>query len=60
MAAVEWVMRNGGTVKWKNHQRWLTDYNEIGYGTGTGNHVEAIDATESSITEEGFEYLSKW
>lgn len=59
MAAAEWIMRCGGSVKWKNHAKWIKDYNQLAMGTGAGTKIEEIDATEASIMGEGFGYFSK-
>lgn len=57
-AAAEWLLRCGGGVRWTGFQEYNRDYNRL--PSGSGNlHIEAIDGSESSIDDSGFEHLSK-
>lgn len=61
LAAAEWIIRNGGKVKFDqkdgnyqdSYDTLLADSNLRRY------HLAEIDATEASITHHGFRYLSK-
>ncbi|XP_055346833.1 ATP synthase subunit s, mitochondrial-like [Paramacrobiotus metropolitanus] len=57
VAAAEWIMRCGGSVKWSNHAKWVTDYNQLGMGSGPNTKIEAIDASNACINSDGFAYL---
>lgn len=60
LAAAEWIIRNGGRVKFNqkndkyqdSYDLLLTDSNLRQY------HLTEIDATEASVTHHGFRYLS--
>ncbi|XP_013790448.1 ATP synthase subunit s, mitochondrial-like isoform X1 [Limulus polyphemus] len=56
-AAAEWLIRCGAAVKWKDMEKWQTDYNTL---PGSGFHrykVEVIDATDSAVMDIGFPHL---
>lgn len=54
----EWLLRNGGAVKWTGDPVVHTDYNSLPKNTG-GRFVEEIDGTDSSISHYGFGHLCK-
>ena len=54
--AAEWILRLGGTVKFKGFKHWNSDYNRLPSGP---LHLEAIDATGLSVTSNGLEHLGK-
>ncbi|KAG8193352.1 hypothetical protein JTE90_022981 [Oedothorax gibbosus] len=56
-AAAEWLLKCGASVKWKNYDNWVTDYNIL-QTQSFKNVIEEIDATESCIMHIGFPYLS--
>ncbi|XP_055926197.1 ATP synthase subunit s, mitochondrial-like [Argiope bruennichi] len=57
-AAAEWLLRCGASVKWKNHEKWVSDYNILQMEFLPKNVIEEIDATESCIMHVGFPYLN--
>ncbi|XP_018572592.1 ATP synthase subunit s, mitochondrial [Anoplophora glabripennis] len=52
----EWILRNGGTVKWVNSNEILSDYNELPK-EGTMLQLQVIDASNSSIMHNGFAHF---
>lgn len=52
----EWVLRNGGIIKWKGAAEYLRNYNELPL-EGTRFFVKEIDATDSSISHYGFKHF---
>lgn len=52
----EWILRNGGTVKWVNSSEVLSNYNELPK-EGTMLHLQVIDASNSSIMHNGFAHF---
>lgn len=52
----EWILRNGGAVKWMNSSEILNDYNSLPT-EGTRYHLEEIDASNASIMHNGFEHF---
>ncbi|GIY01244.1 ATP synthase subunit s, mitochondrial, partial [Caerostris darwini] len=57
LAAAEWLLRCGASVKWKNRETWVSDYNLMQAEFVPQNVIEEIDATESCIMHVGFPYL---
>lgn len=49
----EWILRNGGSVKWTDSTTVLADYNELP-PEGTSKFLQEIDASNTSIMENGF------
>ncbi|XP_071799767.1 ATP synthase subunit s, mitochondrial-like [Asterias amurensis] len=56
-AAAEWLVRCGAVVKFKNMDKWSTDYNCLPRGTSGQFFIEEVDATDSSIMHVGFDYF---
>lgn len=52
----EWILRNGGAVKWVNSSEVLNDYNELPK-EGTMLRLQKVDATNSSIMHNGFAHF---
>lgn len=52
----EWILRNGGAVKFKGVEEYLKDYNTLP-PEGAVFYVQEVDATEASITHHGFEHF---
>lgn len=52
----EWVLRNGGNIKWKDAEEYLSNYNELPL-EGTQLFIKEIDATDSSISHYGFNHF---
>ena len=59
-AAAEWLVRCGAVVKFKNMDKWSTDYNCLPRGTSGQFFIEEVDATDSSIMHVGFDYFSEY
>ncbi|RWS07367.1 ATP synthase subunit s: mitochondrial-like isoform X1 [Dinothrombium tinctorium] len=58
VAAAEWLVRNGASVKWSSSDRWEKDYNSLPkHKVQNGLKIEEIDATDSSIMSVGFPHL---
>ena len=53
-AAAEWVLRNGGKVKFIVFKNWTTDYNRIPAESAS---VEAIDVSGVHVMDIGLEHL---
>lgn len=49
----EWILRNGGSVKWTKSSKILSDYNELP-PEGTKLFLEEVDASKTSIMHNGF------
>ncbi|CAL1276287.1 unnamed protein product [Larinioides sclopetarius] len=56
-AAAEWLLRCGASVKWKNKDKWVSDYNMLHMEFLPKNVIEEIDASDSCIMNVGFPYL---
>ncbi|XP_014677970.1 PREDICTED: ATP synthase subunit s, mitochondrial-like [Priapulus caudatus] len=56
-ACVEWLMRCGAFVKFKDYERWQTDYNSLPGGGFEKYKIEKIDATDSAVMSVGFPHL---
>lgn len=52
----EWILRNGGAVKWTNSSDILSDYNKLPK-EGTKLFLQEVDATGSSIMHQGFRHF---
>ncbi|GJQ65942.1 hypothetical protein Trydic_g4040 [Trypoxylus dichotomus] len=52
----EWILRNGGQVKWLGNPEYLADYNQLP-PEGTKLHIQEVDATGSSIMHYGFPHF---
>lgn len=52
----EWILRNGGAIKWTNSQEYLRDYNELPK-EGTTIYVQEIDASDTTIMDNGFDHF---
>jgi H+-transporting ATP synthase F0 complex subunit s len=55
-AAAEWLLKNGAVVRWQGGNV-VADYNAI--AVSGGKYIEAIDCTDSSVSNAGFKHLSK-
>uniref|UniRef100_A0A8D0GD06 Distal membrane arm assembly component 2 like n=1 Tax=Sphenodon punctatus TaxID=8508 RepID=A0A8D0GD06_SPHPU len=56
-AASEWLLRCGALVRYHGYDKWQRDYNGLPTGTLGKYKIQAIDATESCIMHQGFDYL---
>ncbi|XP_069495081.1 ATP synthase subunit s, mitochondrial [Ambystoma mexicanum] len=56
-AASEWLLRCGAQVRYQGFDRWQNDYNGLPTGPLGKYKIQAIDATESCIMHQGFDYL---
>ncbi|XP_013879023.1 ATP synthase subunit s, mitochondrial [Austrofundulus limnaeus] len=56
-AAAEWLLRCGAKVRFEGFERWHHDYNGLPTGPLGRYKIQAIDATESCIMYQGFDYL---
>lgn len=54
LSCAEWILRNGGSVKWKKGT--VTDYNELPQDT-KDFHLNEIDASDTNIMKAGFEHF---
>ncbi|XP_030762732.1 ATP synthase subunit s, mitochondrial [Sitophilus oryzae] len=52
----EWILRNGGKVKWTNSHEYEEDYNKLPKEE-VQVKIQEIDASNSSIMAIGFEHL---
>nr|CAI5821583.1 unnamed protein product [Callosobruchus analis]CAI5831519.1 unnamed protein product [Callosobruchus analis] len=55
-ACAEWILRNGGTIKWANSTDHVLNYNLLP-PEGTNYHIQEVDATNSSIMYNGFDHF---
>lgn len=55
-ACAEWLLRNGASVRWKGFTKYLDDYNSLSTAE-TRYYIQAVDATDSGITDVGFPYF---
>ena len=53
-AAAEWILRLGGSVKFKGFEHWNSNYNQLPSGSVL---LEAIDANGLEMTSNGLEHL---
>jgi len=57
-ACGEWIVRNGGRVKFLNHSSYTEKYGFLPQGDrNTGHKVVAVDAMGVEITERGLDHL---
>ncbi|CAH1991517.1 unnamed protein product [Acanthoscelides obtectus] len=56
-ACAEWILRNGGTIKWTNTNEYIKNYNLLP-PEGTNSHIQEVDATNSSIMYNGFDHFN--
>ena len=54
-AAAEWIVRNGGKVKFSNSITWLSNYVTLPYGRQL--QVTAIDGSGVALTSSGLQHL---
>ena len=59
-ACAEWVLRNGGSIKWKDSATYLTDYNLLPRTDFHNYHVEGIDLTGTDVIDMGFRHLGMY
>lgn len=52
----EWILRNGGSVRWAQSSKVLSDYNELP-PEGTKLSLEEVDASKTSIMQNGFAHF---
>ncbi|XP_044751361.1 ATP synthase subunit s, mitochondrial-like [Coccinella septempunctata] len=52
----EWILKNGGSVRWLGDTEYITDYNLLP-PERTKKYIEGMDATNSSISHHGFPHL---
>ncbi|XP_014481870.1 PREDICTED: ATP synthase subunit s, mitochondrial [Dinoponera quadriceps] len=55
-ACAEWLLRNGASVRWKGFTKYLSDYNNLSTEE-TRYYIQAVDATNSGITDVGFPHF---
>nr|XP_012148892.1 PREDICTED: ATP synthase subunit s, mitochondrial isoform X2 [Megachile rotundata] len=55
-ACAEWLLKNGGFVKWKDVPELLTDYNALPKN-GQQYYIEGVDANNAGICDVGFEHF---
>ncbi|XP_032685237.1 ATP synthase subunit s, mitochondrial [Odontomachus brunneus] len=55
-ACAEWLLRNGASVRWKGFTKYLSDYNSLSTEE-TRYYIQAVDATDSGITDVGFPHF---
>ena len=58
-AAAEWILRLGGSVKFSSLETWSTDYNRLPSGSREEMKLQAIDAADISVTDNGLEHLGE-
>ena len=59
-AAAEWILRNGGSVRFAGFEKPIQDYNILPMGPKTNNyHLEVINARNISLTDNGLEHLGR-
>ncbi|XP_045472210.1 ATP synthase subunit s, mitochondrial-like [Harmonia axyridis] len=52
----EWILKNGGAIRWLGDKEYITDYNLLP-PERTKKFLEAMDATNSSISHQGFSHF---
>ena len=57
-AASEWIIRNGGKVKFSTSKTWQSNFSMVTVSQNAARLV-AIHADEASLTDNGFEHLGK-
>ena len=58
-ACAEWLLRCGGSVRFKNWKSITADYNAIPTGSPGQYKVEEIRAVKACITADGLAHLSR-
>lgn len=53
----EWVLKNGGSIKWKGSDIYLANYNALPTSDFASFNVEEIDLTGTDVTDQGFLHL---
>ncbi|CAL1541622.1 unnamed protein product [Lymnaea stagnalis] len=56
-AAAEWVLRNGGSIKWSTSSTQLSDFNLLPSTEFENYKLEEIDLTATDVISLGFEHL---
>lgn len=57
-AAAEWIVRNGGYVRFAGFEKCIQDYNALPMGPRSQKYLlEEISARGLSLTDNGFEHL---
>jgi H+-transporting ATP synthase F0 complex subunit s len=56
-AAAEWVLKNGGSIKWTTSSNQLADYNLLPSTGFESYKLEEIDLTATDVIGLGFEHL---
>uniref|UniRef100_A0A0B6YAV9 Uncharacterized protein n=1 Tax=Arion vulgaris TaxID=1028688 RepID=A0A0B6YAV9_9EUPU len=56
-AAAEWVLKNGGSIKWTTSANKLADYNLLPSTNFESYKLEEIDLTATDVIGLGFEHL---
>ncbi|XP_005096709.1 ATP synthase subunit s, mitochondrial [Aplysia californica] len=56
-ACAEWVLRNGGTIKWTTSTKYLKNYNLLPSIDFESYKIEEIDLTATNVIGLGFEHL---
>ena len=57
-ACAEWLLRCGGHVRWKDSNRFTTDYNKLGVTPGS-RVIEEVNADNTGINVMGFKHFGK-
>ncbi|XP_059162279.1 ATP synthase subunit s, mitochondrial-like isoform X2 [Physella acuta] len=57
-AAAEWILRNGGSIKWTMSSNHLNDYNLLPTTSFEDYKIEEIDLTATDVINMGFEHLN--
>lgn len=52
----EWLIRNGGKVKFLDSKDYSSDYDELQRYQGV-RYIDEVDATEAAITHHGFDHF---
>lgn len=52
----EWILRNGGAIKFTNSEDFLRDYNELPI-EGTPVRLTEVDASDTTILDVGFDHF---
>lgn len=57
-AAAEWIVKNGGTVRFAGNEKIVSNYNTLPLGPrSSGYMLEEINAKGITLTDNGFEHL---
>lgn len=55
--AAEWVLRNGGGIKFMQQNKWIWNYNALDMGPTEKFQLQKIDGKGTCITTGGLEHL---